>query len=69
LKDVGRKNSFDDCHDRGCQNGNEGISLDVWVWPSGFRHYVADHEIRPTAEFDRFVREWAQESSWYAVQF
>jgi hypothetical protein len=30
------------------------------VWPSGFRHYVANREVRPSPEPDRFVREWAQ---------
>jgi hypothetical protein len=37
------------------------FSMDVWEWPEGFRHYVAEHEVRPSPEFELFVREWAQE--------
>jgi hypothetical protein len=42
-----------------CRNGTMTFRLDVWEWPEGFRHYVAEHEVRPSPEFELFVREWA----------
>lgn len=48
---------FSPCRICGCKNGSQSFRLDVWEWPSGFRHYVADHEVRPSAAFDLFVRE------------
>ena len=53
---------FSLCRVCGGQNGSESFQLDVWEWPSGFRHYVADHEVRPSPQFDRFVREWGARS-------
>ena len=43
-----------------CLNGTQSFQLDVWEWPEGFRHYVAEHEVRPSPECELFVREWAQ---------
>jgi hypothetical protein len=31
-----------------------------WEWPEGFRHYVADHCVRPSVAFEHFVRERAR---------
>jgi len=50
---------FSHCRVCGCRNGSQSFRLDVWEWPSGFRHYVADHEVRPTPEFELFIREQA----------
>ena len=50
---------FSHCRLCGCRNGSQSFRLDVWEWPSGFRHYVADHEVRPTPEFELFIRERA----------
>jgi hypothetical protein len=50
--------AFLDCR-RACQNGSESFQLDLWVWPSDFQHYVADLEVRPSPESDRFIQEWA----------
>lgn len=44
-----------------CLNGTQSFRLDVWEWPEGFRHYMAEHEVRPSSEFELFVREWAHE--------
>jgi hypothetical protein len=40
-----------------CQspNGTVEFVLDGWAWPSGFRHYVTEHGIQPTEEFEEFV--------------
>jgi hypothetical protein len=52
---------FSHCRVCGCRNGTQSFRLDVWEWPSGFRHYVADHDVRPSPEFEFFVREWRNE--------
>jgi hypothetical protein len=52
---------FSPCRICRCDNGTQIFRLDVWEWPEGFRHYVAEHEVRPSPEFELFVREWAQE--------
>jgi len=54
---------FSHCRICGCRNGSQSFRLDVWEWPSGFRHYVTDHEVRPSPEFELFVREWAQRAA------
>lgn len=40
-----------------CQNGFEGLVRYRWEWPAGFRHYVADHGVRPSSEFETFILE------------
>jgi hypothetical protein len=54
---------FSHCRVCGSRNGSQSFRLDVWEWPQGFRHYVGDHEVRPSPEFELFVREWAQRSA------
>lgn len=54
---------FSRCRVCGCKNGSQSFRLDVWEWPSGFRHYVSEHEVRPSPEFELFVRECAQPES------
>ena len=51
---------FSRCRICGCRNGSQSFRLDFWEWPWGFRHYVSDHAVRPSAEFEFFIREWAQ---------
>jgi hypothetical protein len=49
---------FSLCRLCGRMNGHEGLRLAEWEWPAGFRHYVADHEIRPSRAFEAFIRSW-----------
>ena len=44
------------CRICGCNNGFQSFRLDVWEWPSGFRHYVAEHEVRPSRDFELFIQ-------------
>jgi hypothetical protein len=44
------------CRICACDNGHETLLLDDWHWPAGYRHYIADHGVRPTAAFEAFVR-------------
>ena len=46
------------CRLCGQTNGRDELQLAEWAWPAGFRHYVADHDIRPTQQFQQFVSGW-----------
>jgi hypothetical protein len=37
-------------------NGGEEYTLGGWTWPSGYRHYLVDHNVHPTPEFAAFLR-------------
>lgn len=39
------------CRICGCSNGSTDMSDGVYVWPSGFKHYLSAHYVRPTAKF------------------
>lgn len=36
-------------------NGSTEFNLAGWCWPSGFRHYVEEHNVKPSNEFLNFV--------------
>jgi hypothetical protein len=36
-------------------NGSSEFVLHGWKWPSGFKHYVEVHHIRPSEEFLLFI--------------
>jgi hypothetical protein len=38
-----------------CGNGYEGLHFYEWEWPAGFRHCVADHQVRPSKAFEDMV--------------
>ena len=43
------------CRLCGRMNGNSSFRLQVWEWPEGLKHYIADHNVRPTVEFASFI--------------
>jgi len=43
------------CRLCGCTNGHEALRVRDWEWPAGYRHYVVDHDLRPSAEFESFI--------------
>lgn len=45
------------CRLCGCFNGHETLSLENWHWPSGFIHYIRDHNVRPSDDFIAFIEE------------
>ena len=47
---------FSLCRLCGRPNGTEALWFAEWEWPAGFRHYVADHGIRPSQAFETFIR-------------
>jgi hypothetical protein len=36
-------------------NGYQTLRLAEWQWPSGFRHYVAEHSVKPLIAFEDFM--------------
>lgn len=38
-------------------NGNAEFNLNGWRWPSGFRHYIEQHNVKPSDEFVQMIRE------------
>ena len=45
-------------------NGHASFRLKIWDWPEGFRHYVVDHEVRPSSAFESFI---LKNSQWDAL--
>ena len=44
------------------RNGSVSFELNEWEWPEGFRHYLEDHNIKPTDEFVRMIADSFQRS-------
>jgi hypothetical protein len=38
-----------------CLNGSQSLRLKEWEWPAGFKHYVAEHSVRPSIAFEGFI--------------
>lgn len=36
-------------------NGDASLRFAGWEWPSGFSHYIADHNVRPSFAFEEFI--------------
>ncbi len=36
-------------------NGSCEFYVDGWTWPSGYRHYIQDHNVRPSSAFQEFI--------------
>jgi hypothetical protein len=43
------------CRLCGGANGHVAFRLLEWEWPSGYRHYILDHDVRPSADFEWFI--------------
>lgn len=52
---VTRYRGLSKCRICGCFNGSEEFTLNGWKWPSGFKHYVKDHNVLPTTDFMLFI--------------
>lgn len=46
---------FSTCRICGVINGSQEYEKDGWVWPSGFAHYVKEHNVRPSLAFQEFI--------------
>jgi len=43
------------CRVCGEMNGSVEYELGGWRWPEGLRHYLSDHGVRPTHDFEAFI--------------
>jgi hypothetical protein len=43
------------CRLCGCVNGHLAFQLLEWEWPAGYRHYILDHDVRPSTDFESFI--------------
>jgi hypothetical protein len=44
------------CRLCGRANGASEFSQSEWAWPEGLRHYIIDHHVRPSADFENFIQ-------------
>jgi hypothetical protein len=47
---------FSTCRICGCRNGNQEYTYNGYCWPSGYMHYLKDHNVEGDAEFVEMVR-------------
>jgi hypothetical protein len=43
------------CRICGCHNGSAEYQHRGWCWPSGYSHYVEEHNVKPSLAFLEFV--------------
>lgn len=48
---------FSLCRVCGKPNGCLEYIVEHWTWPEGFQHYVLEHDVRPSPDFERFIAE------------
>ena len=36
--------------------GSKEFSLNGWIWPEGYKHYMLNHNVHPTANFVKFLQ-------------
>ena len=46
---------FSCCRICSISNGSETFSYGGWEWPSGYGHYIEEHNVRPSVEFEKFI--------------
>lgn len=46
---------WSNCRLCGQANGSQTYDHAGWQWPSGYAHYLRDHNVRPSAEFAAFI--------------
>ncbi|HLG28283.1 MAG TPA: hypothetical protein VI423_10900 [Paenisporosarcina sp.] len=53
---------WSDCRVCGKPNGSTELTDGEYVWPSGYHHYVAHHDVRPPSEFIEHIwSRWADD--------
>ena len=38
-----------------CVNGTQSFQDRGWEWPSGYKHYIDVHNVRPSRDFYKFI--------------
>lgn len=52
---ITRYRGWSTCRLCGKPNGTATFASGKWQWPQGFRHYVQDHNVRPSLAFQEFI--------------
>ncbi len=47
---------YSECRICGKQNGNKTYYSDLFAWPEGYRHYIKEHGVKPSAAFVLHIR-------------
>lgn len=58
VENKARKNTykgFSRCRICKIPNGSITYTYSNWRWPSGFKHYIKQHNIKPSQEFISFI--------------
>lgn len=58
AQEEAERNSYrgwSNCRICGCMNGSAEYHTDKWLWPSGYQHYINDHNVRPSPEFFEYI--------------
>ncbi len=58
LESIASKRRFkgsSKCRVCGQRNGSVEFTYKGWTWPSGFKHYIEDHWVRPSKDFISLV--------------
>lgn len=67
LKEIEKKavsksyRGFSTCRVCGTSNGSREFVHSGWTWPSGFRHYVEEHGVRPSLAFEEMINQEQQQ--------
>ena len=52
---VTESRGFSVCRVCGCANGSRTFVHGGFMWPDGFRHYIEEHNVKPSDEFIEMV--------------
>ena len=46
---------WSNCRLCNCMNGSAEYNNGKWCWPAGYRHYIEQHNVKPSKEFSVFI--------------
>jgi hypothetical protein len=50
-----RSKGWSICRICNCMNGSDEYSYKNFVWPSGYLHYIRDHNVHPSEQFKKLI--------------
>lgn len=60
---VERFRGFSTCRVCSVRNGISEFRTDEWSWPSGLRHYIEVHNVKPSPEFIAYINGYTKNVS------
>jgi hypothetical protein len=52
---VDRYKGWSNCRLCNKNNGSTEFKTSNWRWPEGYKHYIEDHNVKPSDEFYQFI--------------